>query len=587
MRTFETTQEQLNKLIPMPGNLPVVYLLGDTGAGKTCVVRQLLGTTDQCFPSARRVRTTVAPTEFIITNEPELKAAFVFKTEEEISRNVTEILQEALKTAIDSSGNGEESANLADLLGDSPDQRFRLRCFLNEAARQNIGERIVRDIAPRIRKWVDNWAESEFPATAKEDRPTAIELAVEEEFRSDVEQLRDEILAQIGDRIKYVCQQQSSGLIPETFRFATTARTEFVQRLKDFLCVDEGAISPVIEKARIRGSLKSPLIPERTEIVIVDGEGIGHDAREARILSARHFDYFAISDAIILVENSEKPFTGGGKSALAGIAKNGYFPKFYLAFTRLDRVESEREDREHQKKEADKGLRNALHALKDDDIHIDRRDLPVSYFSNMDKPQPDDPTCVEFSALIETILKRHGEVQSRFVTPQFDYELLAGFLVNATVTLRKAWESYTHTGAWQTHRAFAYRMSWRQDEFRWLKPVAEFTDCLVTSLRFFLSKPQGWSEEITEAHREDCAERLKQKISQQLLRFVRNEVLEEEHGKWEDAANLRGTGTTSKMRSMILNIICTAAPELTGEHAKEFKDAIKGIIESSIEACKG
>ncbi len=582
MRTFGNTQEQLNKLIAMPGNLPVVYLLGDTGAGKTCVVRQLLGTTDQHFPPARRVRTTVAPTEFIITNEPELKAAFVFKTEEEISRNVIEILEEVLKTAAGFSGNGDERANLTDLLGDSSDQRFRLRCFLNEKAREDMAEHIVRDIAPRIRTWV----ESEFPA--KEDRFTAIELAVEDgPFHSDVEQLHIEILAHIGERIKSVCQHQLSGLIPETFCFATKIRADFVQRVKDFLSVDEGAISPVIEKARIRGSLKSPLIPERTEIVIIDGEGIGHDAREARVLSARHFDYFGISDAIILVENSERPFTGGGKSALGSIAKTGYLPKFYLAFTRLDMVESEQEDREHQKREADKGLRNALHALEDERIQIDKRDLDVRYFSNMDKPQPDDATCAEISALLEAILKKHGEIKARFVVPIYDYELLAGFLVNATASFRKAWGGYSQSGAWQTHRAFAYRMSWKQDEFRWLKPVAEFHDGLVTSIEPFVSKPLRWSEEITDAHKKDCAERLRQEISQQLLRRVREDVLEKEHTNWGTAADLRGTGTTRDMRNMIFNIICTAAPELTGEHAKEFKDAIKGIIESSIMACKG
>jgi hypothetical protein len=69
MRTYAQTQEELASLVGLPQNLPVVYLLGDTGAGKTCLVRQLLGTTEESFPSVRRIRTTVAPTEFIITNE--------------------------------------------------------------------------------------------------------------------------------------------------------------------------------------------------------------------------------------------------------------------------------------------------------------------------------------------------------------------------------------------------------------------------------------------------------------------------------------------------------------------------------------
>ena len=154
MSTFSTTQNQLDKLLAMPANLPIVYLLGDTGAGKTCLVRQLLGTTDLRFPSARKLRTTVAPTEFIITNENELRAAFVFKAEEEVSRSVVEIVEEALKTAALSALNGEEGADLTDLLGDSPDERFRLRCFLNERARERLGNRIASDFAPRIRAWV-------------------------------------------------------------------------------------------------------------------------------------------------------------------------------------------------------------------------------------------------------------------------------------------------------------------------------------------------------------------------------------------------------------------------------------------------
>ena len=64
-------QARLDALIKMPSNLPIIYLLGDTGAGKTCIVRQLLGTKNQSFPSVRRLRTTVAPTDFIITIEPE------------------------------------------------------------------------------------------------------------------------------------------------------------------------------------------------------------------------------------------------------------------------------------------------------------------------------------------------------------------------------------------------------------------------------------------------------------------------------------------------------------------------------------
>jgi ABC-type Mn2+/Zn2+ transport system ATPase subunit len=106
MKSFNDLQAQLQKLLPLPGDLPVVYLLGDTGAGKTCFVRQLLGTTDQSFPHVRRFRTTVAPTEFIITNEPELKAAFLFKSQEDISQSVLETVEKAVMDGV-AAGNAD------------------------------------------------------------------------------------------------------------------------------------------------------------------------------------------------------------------------------------------------------------------------------------------------------------------------------------------------------------------------------------------------------------------------------------------------------------------------------------------------
>ena len=51
-------QARLDALIKMPRNLPIIYLLEDTGAGKTCIVHQLLGTKNQSYPSVRRLRKT-------------------------------------------------------------------------------------------------------------------------------------------------------------------------------------------------------------------------------------------------------------------------------------------------------------------------------------------------------------------------------------------------------------------------------------------------------------------------------------------------------------------------------------------------
>ena len=584
MNGFTEIQARLNELIPMPSNLPVVYLLGDTGAGKTCFVRQMLGTTNQSFPSVRRLRTTVAPTDFIITREPELKAAFLFKSEHEVARCVTEILEAAVLAGIEAA-EVDDSADIGEILANSPDERFRLSCFLDETARTELGRRLLAKLVTAVKSWI----QSNFPD--ERDLSTAVGLALDDnEFRAELDAIRGEILRVIGNRLRQVCEVGRDGPLPASFRFTGKQHAAFIERLKLFLSVDADSISPLVEKARVRGPLRSTLIPDEMELVVIDGEGIGHDAREAKVLSARHFDYFYASDAIVLVEDSETPFTAGGKGALAAIVTSGYLPKLFVAFSRLDKVEAERAGRSFQIREVERSLRNVLNALRDDGVRIEKQDLKVRYFAHMNTPEPDEESRTELTSLLESVLAAHGQVKARFVTPKYDFELLAGFLAQANTALRQTWNGYIRgegvpPAPWQTQKAFAIRMSWKQDEYRFLKPVAEFSELLLATLSPFVERPMGWAEEITQAHQTECIQRLKQELRRGLLEYIRRELLDEEHPDWQTAADLRGTGSTFDRRRIILEVIYGSAPELTGEHAGRFKDAIKSIIVRAIQAC--
>jgi hypothetical protein len=582
MKTYSQIQEQLSSLVGFPQNLPVLYLLGDTGAGKTCLVRQILGTTAESFPSVKRVRTTVAPTEFIITNEPTFSAAFVFRPDTEISQFIVEIIEQAVTAAFVAKRAGEETPDLVDTLGDSPDQRFRLRCFLSENARNEIAQEISDQIVPKIAVW----AKTNFPND--DDNATILKLALEGAFAADIEKIKARVVNTITAQVKAKCGLSAGPVFPSTFTFKEADRTGFIHRLKGFLSVEEGSISPAVAKARVRGKLRSPLLPENMELIVIDGEGIGHDAREARVLSTRHFDYFYSSDAVVLVEDSETPFRAGGKGALSAIVKNGYLPKTSLAFSRLDLVESDTPGRAHQIREVEKGLRNVLHALREDQVNIDRQRLDVRFMSKMHEHQPDEETQKEILSLLEAVRQKHAAAKARFVAPQYDFELLAGFLVRATASLRQAWAGYI-TGAgsvqpvpWQTQKAFTRRMSWQLDEYRYLKPVAEFADNLVTSLDGFLTHPVGWVEEITESHKLECLNLLTREVSNELINFVRQEVVGGQHPNWVVAADKSGTGSTFERRQIIMDIIQTSAPDLTSEKARVFKNAVKSLIETAI-----
>jgi hypothetical protein len=129
-------------------------------------------------------------------------------------------------------------------------------------------------------------------------------------------------------------------------------------------------------------------------------------------------------------------------------------------------------------------------------------------------------------------------------------------------------------------------MEWQRDEFRYLKPVAELTGVLTKYLRPFLENPQGWPVDLTDGHKKECIDRLKQEVQHRVLDFVRADILVEHHPEWRPAADLTGRGTTSIRREMILKVIRSSAPELTGEHAKRFKDAVKTIIEAASARCQ-
>lgn len=97
MSRYQEIQNELNAVSPAPLDLPKLYFLGDTGAGKTTIIRKLLGTEDSKFPTTRQKRTTVAPTEYVIRNGTGFDLTVVMKPLSEIEGYVDEILKDAIQ----------------------------------------------------------------------------------------------------------------------------------------------------------------------------------------------------------------------------------------------------------------------------------------------------------------------------------------------------------------------------------------------------------------------------------------------------------------------------------------------------------
>src|SRR5207244_6059294 len=122
------------------------------------------------------------------------------------------------------------------LLTESPDQRFRLRCFLNESARETTAAILLEGVIPRSLAWI----KSNVPEP--QDLPAAIQLALETEFRPEVAGLASQIVKSIVATVRQACGLAPGSTLPETHEFESTDTAAFVQKLKPFLGLEEGSI---------------------------------------------------------------------------------------------------------------------------------------------------------------------------------------------------------------------------------------------------------------------------------------------------------------------------------------------------------
>ena len=587
MSRFEEIQNKLDELSPIPVNMPKFYLLGDTGAGKTTIVRKVLGTDAYKFPSVQQKRTTVAVTEYVLSRDLPFKASYIFKTEAQINEFVNEILEVAIEKAYSTDCKGElDIEEIMENLEETPDERFRLRYILTPAELEEIAKIISSSLLPKLHSSI-NALKVELDS-GEEDIGVIVDLALED-IKSDFSEIQKHIISLISKKVTEMCKGHELFSATDYYQHSEQKIDEFIAQAKKLLSSAKNSISPVIEYARLEGNLLAEWLPNNTELVLIDGEGIGHDTREASRLSARHLDYFHFADSIGLVEESKKPFASGGKSAMEGVIRNGYLDKFKLIFSKLDEVEvgdEEDTDRDEQIRAVKKGFRNVKNALKEDGVESSIGNEHLYYLSKMKEKEPHPDSVLEISRLIKDIKCQFDEEVPQFIEPVYDYEMLSSYLVKSSDNFISKWNSMLNSKHWQTVKAFNRRMCWEWDEFRDMKPIADFHNEVTKELESFISSPSNWLNSATPSMQNKSIARVKQEFSNALLSFSRMVILKTYSEEWEEAMSLSGAGSTLIRRSQIKRIIQETLPDHKKPEAIKLKDSIKQLLVQSVEACK-
>ncbi|MBN2782050.1 MAG: hypothetical protein JXQ66_02290, partial [Campylobacterales bacterium] len=306
MKSFQQIQEVLGTL----PNYTKIYLLGSTGAGKTSIVRAILDTANEAFPTTLQTRTTVAPTEYVIDVDKPFKSTFIFKQKDDIENSLNEIIENAIEKAIlmqQNENNIENSYSVLQYLEETPDERFRLKYILAEELLKKFDEYIIKNILPIIDK-------------NQNDEKTLNS----NQIRAEITYLSNQMLDAIIDKTKEICPDYTL-FSNELYTIEhITDKKEFILKNKALLKSELNSISPLIEYARIEGDLSAQWVKKDFNFILIDGEGIGHNLKEIKnSLSTRHLDFFNFSDSILLVEKSDDPFITGGKNAIETIFLNG------------------------------------------------------------------------------------------------------------------------------------------------------------------------------------------------------------------------------------------------------------------------
>ncbi|MDX7921127.1 hypothetical protein SJS82_04175 [Aeromonas media] len=586
MSRFEEIQKRLDELSPIPINMPKLYLLGDTGAGKTTIVRRILGTDKLKFPSVQQKRTTVAVTEYVLSKDLPYRATYLFKSQQLIANLVAEILEIAIENAYSHFRKDNISKDgVTEDLEETPDERFRLRYILTQDQREELAVEIV-EFMPVLDATVKKLT-AELQS-CDEELGVVVALALDS-HKDVISALNAEILRLIEVKVAEVCNGHRLYSDPEFYQHSSNDLNAFVDGAKLLLSSTKDSISPVVEYARLQGNLLAPWLPSGVELVLIDGEGIGHDTREASRLSPRHLDYFHFADAIGLVEECKKPFASGGKSAIEGVVRNGYAEKFHLIFTKLDEVEvgeDEEPSRKDQIRAVRKGLTNVKHALKDDGAELDIGADRFYYLAHMNSATIDSDSVSDVARLLASINAKFSEAKPQFVQPIYDYEMLSSYLSKSADSFLAKWNAMLHAKHWQTIKAFNRRMCWEEDGFRDMEPIADFHAEVTRELEYFISHPSSWVEAATPSMQERSIANVKQEFSKHLLAFARVVILKTYSPHWGTAMSLSGMGSTTLRMNQIQRILEEVLPEHRKPAAIKMKDSLKQLLASAVAACE-
>ena len=658
-------RELRERIIPLPSaddGYAKVMLVGSTGAGKTTLLRQFIGSdhTRDRFPSTSTAKTTTAEIEIITATGP-YEAVVTFMTEHEVRCAVTECLEQACADVV----RGHDDAGVAGSLLEHREQRFRLSYILgtwqqaqpsgetdaqyemqyeygDEASETDtlsddeivagselaVNNERLGDYVARIRK-IGMAVQEQKAAVhgAYGDLANATQRQVWlEDFTDglyenpDFSPLSWDIMDRIAERFDLVQSRDyelSETVWPILWHYEEKDRDTFLRQVRWFTG-NHGQqfgrlLTPLVNGIRVRGSFQPydvELQDDDRRLVLLDGEGLGHSAREATSVSTKVTERFPETDMILLVDNAQSPMQAAPLELLRSVGSSGHGDKLAIVFTHFDQVRGDNLGSHSQKVNYVRAsVGNAIVSLRESlgapvtEILEGQLSGNDFYLGSLNQPTGAIPRGFirDMRSLMERMQQSAKRDQPIDAAPVYNLTRLEVTLLHATDGFRNRWEgllglSYSENIRkvhWGRVKALCRRIAnvWDK-EYGDLRPVADLVRQLQDSISQWLDHPAGWTRHpADEGEGQAVINQIRQKVYADIHVLAERRLLADHQLVWETAYRFSGPGSSFARAKEMRRIYDAAAPSISSlmdeAATQEFLDQAIRIVGDAVEDAGG
>lgn len=515
------------EFIPLPASEPDgfrhVLFVGTTGAGKTTLVRQLIGThpVTERFPSTSTAKCTIHDTEIILSQAP-WRAVVTFVSSDQARGHLNECISAALLAVI----RGEDDATVLARLLDHVEQRFRFSYVLgrgpmttqraglfgdeDEGRDAEIGELVgedsdidltatnelltrslarLRHLAGQLRERVRAALLSSEDDQSEEDEDVIQELLEEEheaELKdTDVREIADPLMDEIEKRFSLL-PASSLTRTPQGWpltwcgSWPAEERGEFLRSVSRFSSnyrpLWGRLLTPLVSGIRVAGPFaprwKSGRAPR---LVLFDGQGLGHTPKSSSSVSTALSRLIDATDAVVLVDNAAQPMQAAALAIMDELASTGNGRKLILAFTHLDQVEGDSLPTISDKaRHVLESAENAISALRDpyaQRVLRKRLDAASFFLADLQEQLPEHTnsgrrTVTQLLGLLDAVDQAIERPQPTEASPIYDRLTLVDSILRALEAFHAEWRPTLGLGPppsekrhWATIKALSRRLA--------------------------------------------------------------------------------------------------------------------------------